>query len=58
MIFSIGESAMFSPQGRFDAWLAVFRVVTRAGQDFFDVSCVLYDEEEIRLGLAEELCQN
>ncbi len=58
MIFSIGESAMFSPQGRFDAWLDVLKIVTRTGQDLFDVSCIVDDEEEIRLGLAEELCQN
>ena len=58
MIFSIGGSAMFSPQGRFDAWLDVLKIVTRTGQDLFDVSCIVDDEEEIRLGLAEELCQN
>ena len=49
---------MFSPQGRFDAWLDVLKIVTRTGQDLFDVSCIVDDEEEIRLGLAEELCQN
>ena len=58
MIFSIGESAMFSPQGRFDAWLDVLKIVTRTGQDVFDASCLMSDDEEIRLGLAEELCQN
>ena len=58
MIFSIGESAMFSPQGRFDAWLDVLKIVTRTGQDLFDVSCLLTDDEEIVLlwasGLEDE----
>ena len=58
MIFSISESAMFSPQGRFNKWLDVFKIVTRVERDVFDVSCIVDDEEEIRLGLAEELCQN
>ena len=58
MIFSIGESAMFSPQGRFYQWLDVLKIVTRTGQDVFDASCLMSDDEEIRLGLAEELCRN
>ena len=55
----ITETDMPSPQvGRFNEWLDVLKIVTRTGQDFFDVSCLMSDDEEIFLlwasGLEDE----
>ena len=58
MRFLITPTALPSPQGRFNEWFDVLKIVTRTGQDLFDVSCIMDDEEEIRLDLAEEVCQN
>jgi len=58
MRFLITPTALPSPQGRFNEWFDVLKIVTRTGQDVFDASCLMSDDEEIRLGLAEELCRN